>query len=75
MGESGAGGGGGEVTREELAQMLLDALMRMDRDELRRLAAMAVTRSRAWSPGARSAGRTTSTGRCGSSTSTTSAPA
>jgi hypothetical protein len=50
-GESGAGGGGGQVTREELAQMLIDALMRMDRDELRRLAAMAVTQFAGMEPG------------------------
>src|SRR5215210_2882933 len=40
-GEAAGGGAGGQMTREELAEMLLDALMRMDRDELRRLAAMA----------------------------------
>ena len=51
VGESGAGGGGGQVTREELAQMLIDALMRMDRDELRRLAAMAVTQFAGMEPG------------------------
>jgi uncharacterized protein len=51
MGESGAGGGGGQVTREELAQMLINALMRMDRDELRRLAAMAVTQFAGMEPG------------------------
>ena len=51
VGESGSGGGGGQVTREELAQMLIDALMRMDRDELRRLAAMAVTQFAGMEPG------------------------
>jgi uncharacterized protein len=48
---SGGGGGGGEVTREELAQMLLDALMNMDRDQLRRLAATAVTQFAGMEPG------------------------
>ncbi len=51
VGEAGAGGGGGQVTREELAQMLINALMRMDRDELRRLAAMAVTQFAGMEPG------------------------
>ena len=48
---SGGGGGGGELTREELAQMLLDALMNMDRDELRRLAAAAVSQFAGMEPG------------------------
>ncbi|HEY5164969.1 MAG TPA: VWA domain-containing protein [Acidimicrobiia bacterium] len=48
---SGGGGGGGELTREELAQMLLDALMNMDRDQLRRLAATAVTQFAGMEPG------------------------
>jgi uncharacterized protein len=49
--EATGGGGGGELTREELAQMLLDALMRMDSDELRRLAAAAVTQFAGMEPG------------------------
>jgi uncharacterized protein with von Willebrand factor type A (vWA) domain len=48
---SGGGGGGGELTREELAQMLLDALMNMDRDQLRRLAATAVSQFAGMEPG------------------------
>jgi uncharacterized protein with von Willebrand factor type A (vWA) domain len=48
---AGGGGGGGEVTREELAQMLLDALMNLDRDQLRRLAATAVTQFAGMEPG------------------------
>jgi uncharacterized protein with von Willebrand factor type A (vWA) domain len=48
---SGGGGGGGELTREELALMLLDALMNMDRDQLRRLAATAVTQFAGMEPG------------------------
>ena len=49
--EAAGGGGGGQMSREELAQMLLDALMSMDRDELRRLAAMAVTAFAGMEPG------------------------
>ena len=37
------GGAGGDLSREELAEMLLRALQSMDLDELRRLAGMAVT--------------------------------
>jgi uncharacterized protein len=48
---AGGGGGGGELTREELAQMLLDALMNLDRDQLRRLAATAVTQFAGMEPG------------------------
>jgi uncharacterized protein with von Willebrand factor type A (vWA) domain len=48
---AGGGGGGGELTREELAQMLLDALMNVDRDQLRRLAATAVTQFAGMEPG------------------------
>jgi len=47
---SGAGAGG-EMSREELAAMLLEALMSMDRDELRRLAAMAVSAFAGMEPG------------------------
>ncbi len=50
-GEAAGGGGGGELSREELAEMLLEALMRMDHDELRRLAAMAVSAFAGMEPG------------------------
>jgi len=50
-GEAAGGGGGGELSREELAEMLLEALMRMDHDELRRLAAMAVGAFAGMEPG------------------------
>jgi uncharacterized protein with von Willebrand factor type A (vWA) domain len=50
-GDAAGGGAGGEMSREELAEMLLDALMRMDMDELRRLAAMAVTAFAGMEPG------------------------
>jgi len=49
--EATGGGAGGEMSREELAEMLLNALMSMDRDELRRLAAMAVTAFAGMEPG------------------------
>jgi uncharacterized protein with von Willebrand factor type A (vWA) domain len=49
--EAAGGGGGGDMSREELAAMLLDALMNMDRDELRRLAAMAVSAFAGMEPG------------------------
>jgi hypothetical protein len=49
--EAAGGGAGGEMSREELAAMLLEALMSMDRDELRRLAAMAVTAFAGMEPG------------------------
>jgi uncharacterized protein len=49
--EAAGGGAGGQMTREELAEMLLNALMSMDRDELRRLAAMAVTAFAGMEPG------------------------
>jgi hypothetical protein len=48
---SGDGGAMGDVSPEELAEMLLAALMSMDQDELRRLAAMAVTRYAGMEPG------------------------
>ena len=50
-GEAAGGGGGSELSREELAEMLLEALMRMDHDELRRLAAMAVSAFAGMEPG------------------------
>jgi uncharacterized protein with von Willebrand factor type A (vWA) domain len=45
------GGAGGDLTREELAEMLLRALQTMDLDELRRLAGMAVTQFAGMEPG------------------------
>ena len=44
-------GSGSPVSREELAAMLLRALANMDRDELRRLAAMAVQQFAGMEPG------------------------
>ena len=41
----------GQVSNEELAQMLLDALMRMDRNEMQMLAAAAVARFAGMEPG------------------------
>jgi uncharacterized protein with von Willebrand factor type A (vWA) domain len=46
-----AGGAMGQVSNEELAQMLLDALMRMDQAEMRMLAAAAVARYAGMEPG------------------------
>jgi hypothetical protein len=51
QGEASGGGAGGELSREELAEMLLTALMTMDRDELRRLAAAAVSQFAGMEPG------------------------
>jgi hypothetical protein len=48
---SGEGGAAGDVSPEELAEMLMAALMSMDRDEMRRLAGMAVTRYAGMEPG------------------------
>lgn len=45
------GGAMGDVSNEELAQMLLQALMQMDRDQLRALAAAAVSRFAGMEPG------------------------
>ena len=45
------GGAGGEMSAEELAQMLLNALMNMDEDELRRLSSIAVSRYAGMEPG------------------------
>jgi uncharacterized protein len=51
-GQTGVGdGSGAPVSREELAAMLLAALMNMDRDELRRLAAIAVQQFAGMEPG------------------------
>jgi uncharacterized protein len=51
LSEAAGGGGGGDLDRDELAQMLLDALMSGDRDALRQLAAMAVTMFAGMEPG------------------------
>ena len=45
------GGAMGQVSNEELAQMLLEALMRMDQNELRMLAGAAVARFAGMEPG------------------------
>ena len=45
------GGAMGQLSNEELAQMLLDALMRMDQNELRMIAAAAVARFAGMEPG------------------------
>jgi uncharacterized protein with von Willebrand factor type A (vWA) domain len=45
------GGAMGQVSNEELAQMLLDALMRMDQNEMRLLAGAAVARFAGMEPG------------------------
>ena len=53
-GEQGKGtgeGGGQGLTREEMAAMLIRALMNMDQDELRRLAALAVQQYAGMEPG------------------------
>jgi uncharacterized protein with von Willebrand factor type A (vWA) domain len=46
-----AGGAMGQLSNEELAQMLLDALMRMDTEQLRALAGAAVARFAGMEPG------------------------
>jgi uncharacterized protein with von Willebrand factor type A (vWA) domain len=48
---TGGAGGEGQLSNEELAEMLLAALMTMDREQLRRLAAAAVTRFAGMEPG------------------------
>jgi uncharacterized protein with von Willebrand factor type A (vWA) domain len=50
-GQQGSGGSGEGMSNEELAQMLLSALMSMDREQLRQLAAMAVARYAGMEPG------------------------
>src|SRR6202142_4736240 len=49
--EMDAGGAMGQLSNEELAQMLLDAMMRMDMDQLRALAGAAVARFAGMEPG------------------------
>ena len=50
-GQQGTGGSGEGMSNEELAEMLMAALMNMDQDQLRQLAAMAVTRFAGMEPG------------------------
>jgi uncharacterized protein with von Willebrand factor type A (vWA) domain len=50
-GQQGSGGSGDGMSNEELAEMLLNALMNMDEDQLRQIAAMAVTRFAGMEPG------------------------
>src|SRR6476659_11090731 len=50
-GQQGSGGSGEGMSNEELAEMLLSALMNMDREQLRQLAAMAVQRFAGMEPG------------------------
>src|SRR3954463_11530236 len=50
-GQQGSGGAGEGVSNEALAEMLLSALMNMDREQLRQLAAMAVARYAGMEPG------------------------
>jgi uncharacterized protein with von Willebrand factor type A (vWA) domain len=50
-GQQGSGGSGEGMSNEELAAMLLDALMNMDEEQLRQIAAMAVTRFAGMEPG------------------------
>src|SRR5262249_14950004 len=49
--EMDAGGAMGQLSNEELAQMLLDALMKMDMEQLRALAGAAVARFAGMEPG------------------------
>ena len=65
------GGGGGEpLTPEELAEMLYQALLEGNEAMMRALARQAVRATPAWSRAGPSAAPTTSTARCGTSTST-----
>ena len=50
-GDMPGGGAGGDLSREELAEMLLRALQSMDLDEMRRLAGMAVSQFAGMEPG------------------------
>ena len=50
-GQQGSGGSGEGMSNEEMAEMLLSALMNMDREQLRQLAAMAVARFAGMEPG------------------------
>ena len=68
----GAGGGGAmdTLTPEEIAQLLMQALLNGDQAMMRAMARQAVQRFAGMEPGARSAAPTTCTARCGTSTST-----
>jgi uncharacterized protein len=70
--QEGSGGAGGldSLTPEEIAQMLMSALMNGDQGVMRALAKQSVSGSRAWSRAARSAAPITCTARCAISTST-----
>ena len=50
-GQQGSGGSGEGLSTEQLAEMLLSALMNADKDQLRQLAAMAVARFAGMEPG------------------------
>jgi uncharacterized protein len=50
-GQQGSGGSGEGMSNEQMAEMLLSALMNMDREQLRQLAAMAVARFAGMEPG------------------------
>lgn len=50
-GQQGSGGSGEGVSNEELAEMLMAALANMDREQLRQLAALAVSRFAGMEPG------------------------
>lgn len=50
-GQQGSGGSGEGMSNEELAEMLMAALMNMDQDQLRQIAAMAVSRFAGMEPG------------------------
>ena len=50
-GQQGSGGSGDGMSNEELAEMLLNALMNMDQEQLRQIAAMAVSRFAGMEPG------------------------
>jgi hypothetical protein len=58
------------MTPEELAEMLFKSLLSADAALMNAVARNAVDRYAGMEPGGRSGARTTSTGRCGTSTST-----
>ena len=68
--QGGPGGAMDQLTPEQLAEMLYRALMNADEAMMRALARQAVSRYAGMEPAARSAARTTSTARCGTSIST-----
>jgi hypothetical protein len=69
-GRGGAGGSMESMTPEEMAHMLMQALMNGDEALMRALARQAVQRFAGMEPGRPSAARTTCIARCGTSTST-----